>query len=401
MNILLIWLVLAGPVWAVLATYVVPRRYRERGLDVASVRPISGLFGATLGPLGVGYLYWNTPTIRRRHILASGLLLAVELWALFRFVFPDNVCNTSPGYVANQIQGGLVLGLVFGTMAVGLTLIYSVQGIISFAHGQFFMLGGVLAFLLATQIFEINGVFAVPIAGLAVLIVGALFERSMLSPMHNGRIERAGEYAILVTFGFGLFLQFALVGLLGSPTGLKAPRYTDRPLFGIDTAAFDLGPLRIRTDFWIAGIIGGALVLGLWWFLQRTWTGMSLRAVSQHRQASSIVGINSGRAFTLAFAIGSMLAGMAGAVLVPVLNFPVPPIAFQVAIRSYVIIVLGGLGSVIGAFLGGLFVGVAEALGAGCFPDPTRAGSYQLVFPLLAFALILLVRPRGLFGRER
>ncbi len=394
------WMLIAGPLWAIIGSRVVPRRYRSLSLDSRRTRAAGGLMGAALGPLGIAYLYRSTPDLSGRRIMAgASILVGVELWLLFRAAFPDNACNTSASYVANQLQNGISLGLVFAAMAVGLTLIYSVQSIISFTHGQFFMFGGVAAFFLATEVWEFNAVLAIPIAGVLSLIVGMVFERTMLAPMHGGGIERAGEYAILVTFGFGLFLQFALVGFLGNPTGVRAPRYTDRPLLGIDTAAFDLGPLRIRTDFVIAGLIGALLILLLAWFLQRTWMGRSFRAVAQQRDAASVVGINSGRTFTLAFGIGTMLAGMAGAALVPALNFPIPQIAGQVAIRSYIIIVLGGLGSVLGAGLGGIFVGVAEALGAGCFPDPARASSYQLAFPLVLFALMLLVRPQGFFGR--
>ncbi len=402
MTYFILWLLLGGPLWSLLGSVVLPRHYRSHGLDAGPARLAGGLAGAGLGPIGIAYLRHRTPAIQRGpHILVPSLLIALELWLIFRHAYPGNPCNVSAGYVANQVQGGLALGLVLATMAVGLTIIYSVQGVISFAHGQFFMFGGVLAYLLATEVWSLNGLFAIPLAGIITLAVGMLFERSMLAPTHTGSIERPAEYAILVTLGFGLFLQFALVGALGNPTGLKAPRYTDRPVLGIDTASFDLGPLRIRTDFWIAGLIGALMILMLIWFLRSTWTGRSLRAVSQHQMAASVVGINSKRAFTLAFGIGTMLAGMAGAVLVPVLNFPVPQIAAQVGIRSYVIIVLGGLGSIAGAALGGLFVGVSETLGAGCFPDPTRAASYQFGFPLLLFALTLLVRPRGFFGRER
>lgn len=395
-----IWMMVAGPLWALVGARVIPHRYRSHGLDARRTRAVGALMGAAVGGIGILYLYKKTPDLAgRTYILGSSLAVVAELYMLFRVGYPDNACNTSPSYVINQIQNGLSLGMVFAAMAVGLTLIYSVQSIISFTHGQFFMLGGVIGYLLATEMWGMNGLFAIPVAGLVSLVMGMLFERSMLSPMHGGGIERGGEYAILVTFGFGLFLQFAIVGILGNPTGVRAPRYTDRPLFGIDTSAFDLGPLRIRTDFLIAGLLGALMIAALAWFLQRTWTGRSFRAVSQQKEAASVVGINSGRTFTLAFGIGTMLAGMAGAALIPAMNFPVPQIAGQVAIRSYVIIVLGGLGSILGAGLGGLFVGLAEALGAGCFPDPAKASSYQLAFPLVLFALMLLVRPQGFFGR--
>lgn len=399
---LILWLVLAGPLWALIGSWVIARRYHSLGLNPRRTRAAGALAGAALGPLGVGLIYQTTPdlTSTNRYLAWPSIAVLAELWLLFRVLFPENVCNTSAPYVVNQIANGVTTGLVYSAMAVGLTLIYSVQSIISFTHGQIFMMGGVIGFFLGTEVWGLNAIAAIPFAGLVALVVGMVFERSMLSPMHGGGIERAGEYAILVTFGFGLFLQFALVGFLGNPTGIRAPRYTDRPLLGIDVGSFDFGPFRVRTDILIAGLLGVAMIAGLAWFLQKTWIGKSFRAVAQQRDAASVVGINSGRTFTLAFGIGTMLAAMAGAALVPALNFPVPQIAGQAAIRSYVIIVLGGLGSVTGAGLGGVVVGVSEAVGAGCYPDPARASIYQLAFPLILFALMLLIRPQGFFGRE-
>lgn len=397
-----LWLILAGPVWGFAGSRLVLHRYRSLDLDTRRASLAGGLVGLAFGPLGVGYLYQAHPDLEPSRFRRIPPIVAVlELWLIFRVVYPDNPCNTSGGYVANQLQNGLTIGLVFAAMAVGLSLIYSVQGIISFAHGQFFLFGGVLAFLLVTEVWEVNSVFAVPVIGLIALILGMLFEATMLAPMHGSKIERKGEYAILVTFGFGLFLQFAVVSMLGNPVGVRSPRYTEGGFLGFHESAYDVGPLRIRTDLLIAGLIGIVLLIVLAWFLQRTWTGRSFRAVAQQPEAASVVGINSGRTFTLAFGIGTSLAAMAGAALVPALNFPVPQMAGQVAIRSYVIIVLGGLGSVVGAGLGGLSVGVAESAGAGCFPDAGRASSYQLAFPLIMFAIVLLTRPTGLFGRDK
>lgn len=402
MNSLLIaWLLLAGPAWSVVGGAVLPRRYRRRGLDAGVARLCGSLMGAALGPGGIAYLYTMTPTLRGgRHAGLPGAVVATELVGLFALHYPTNPCVSSASYNLNLLQNGLTLGMVYGTMAVGLTLIFSVQRVVSFAHGQLFMFGGVLAFLISTRLWDLNPLFAIPLAGGAVLLVGAAVDKLLLSPAYTGRVERPLEYALLATFGFGLFLQYALVGVLGNPSGIRSPRFTDRPLLGVDVAAFDFGPLRIRTDLLIAGVIGTMLMILLFWFLQRTWTGASLRAVSMDRQAASVVGIHAQRTFTAAFALGSMLAGMAGAALVPALNFPVPQIATQAAVRSYIIVVLGGLGSVPGAWLGGVIVGLIEGVGAGCFPDPGRAASYQLAFPLAIFALVLLIRPQGFFGRR-
>jgi branched-chain amino acid transport system permease protein len=117
------------------------------------------------------------------------------------------------------------------------------------------------------------------------------------------------------------------------------------------------------------------------------------------KQAAAVTGINPLRMNTLAFGIGCMLAGMSGAALIPVFTW-VPWVGMAASTRSYVIIVLGGLGSVPGALFGGLIIGLVEALGAGCYPDPSKGAAYRTAFGLLIFAVVLLVRPTGLFGRE-
>ncbi|MEJ2292083.1 MAG: branched-chain amino acid ABC transporter permease [Deinococcales bacterium] len=401
MTLFVLWLLLAGPLWAFLGASLVPRRYRRGGLDPRFAGRAAGLWGAVLGVIAIPWLWGRRPALKRwLSGWFPGVLLALELLAFYALLYPDNPLLTHPGYLLNQIQNGLVVGAVFGTMAVGLTLIYSVQGIINFAHGQLVMLGGVLGYLLLTTWLPVNALVAIPLVGLVCLLLGLVLEPALLAPLHRGEVERPDEYAILITFGFGLFLQYALVGVLGNPTGIRAPRYTDRPWFGLDVSTFRVGPLLIRTDMLIAGAVGLLLFVALTLFLQRTWIGKSLRAVAQNRLAATVAGVNSGRAFTLAFGIGVALAGMAGAALVPVLNFPVPEIATRAALRSYVIIVLGGLGSVPGAFLGGLFLGVAEALTVAGFPDPSKGAIYQIAAGLVVFAVMLLVRPQGFLGRK-
>ncbi len=402
MAALIAWLLLAGPVWAAVGAWVVPGRYRHRGRDPRLAGLVGGLAGAALGPLALAYLVTRTPVVRRGvHVVPAGVLLTLELGLLFRVLAPADPCVTSAGYVIDQVQNGLTVGAVYATMAVGLTLIFSVLGVVSFTHGQFVMLGGVMSYLLLTQVLPVNPLFVIPLAGAAGFLLGAVVEAGLLSPMHRGQVERKDEYAILITFGFGVFLQYTLLGVLGPTAGVMAPRYTARPLFGLDTALFTLGPLHLRTDFLIAGCAGALLVALLSWFLRRTWTGRSLRAVSMDNEAAAVAGIDSARTFTFAFGLGSALASMAGAALVPVLAFSIPDIASQAAVTSYVIIVLGGLGSVPGAFLGGLSIGVVEALGAGCYPDPSKGAVYQTAFALVIFAIALLVRPQGFLGRRQ
>ena len=399
MSVLVVWLVLAGPLWSIAGAALLPRRYRERRADPRLAGLAGGLWGAALGAVAVPWLHRRVPTLRRGpHVLLPALLLTAELTWLFARGFPANPCVRDSLYVLDQIQTGLTVGLVYATMAVGLTLIYSVQRIVSFTHGQFVMFGGVAAFVLLRDS-PWSPYAVLPVVGLASLVLGVGVAAVLLRPVHTGTVERPDEYAILMTFGFGLFLTYALVGTLGAPVAVRTPRYTDRPLLGLDTAVVQLGGLRFRMDLVIAGAIGLLIFCALGWVLYRTWLGWSFRAVSMDRAASAVSGIDAGRVFVLAFGIGTMLAGVSGAALVPTFNFQVPEMAAQTAIRSYVIVVLGGLGSVKGALLGGLFLGIVEAFTAGCYPDPSKGATYQVASGLLVFLVVLLVRPQGFFGR--
>ena len=402
MVLLWCWLAVAGPVWGVVGGAAVPRRYRRHGRDPRLARLAGALVGLSVGPAGLAPLYWRLPPLRRGwSVVAPALLLAGEMFAVFRLTSPGNSCVRSPGFVSGQVANGLLVGAVIATAAIGLTLIFSVLNVVSFAHGQLVMAGGVTAYLLLGEAGQLNPLVVVPLVGLVGFAIGVLVDRGLLTPLHSGSVDRADEYAILVTFGFGIFLQYALLGVLGPTSGLRTVRYTDVPLLGMHFGAtgFNLGSVRVDTNLLVAGVVGALMCALLVVFLRVTWSGRALRAVSQNPQAAAVAGIHTDRSFTVAFGLGAMLAAMAGATLVPVLNFPVPEVAGQMAIRSYVVVVLGGLGSVPGAFLGGLFVGVVEALGAGCYPDPSKGAVYQSAFGLVIFALVLLARPRGFFGR--
>ncbi|HZD71821.1 MAG TPA: branched-chain amino acid ABC transporter permease [Actinomycetes bacterium] len=402
MRPLIAWLALAGPIWGLAGSAALPRRYRRHGRDPRLARPAGALVGLSLGLPGVVALWWRLPRLRRWwSVAAPAAVLALELLAAFRLLAPDNSCVRSPGYVADQLGNGLLVGAVIATAAIGLTLIFSVLGVVSFTHGQLVMAGGVASYLLLGNLWHVQPLLAIPLVGVMGFAAGAIIDRMLLTPLHRGRVDRPDEYAILVTFGFGIFLQYALLGVLGPTSGLRTARYTDTSLLGLHpgASAFTVGPLRVDTNLLVAGIVGLVLCTLLAVFLRYTWLGRSLRAVSENPQAASVAGVNADRSFTLAFALGGMLAAMAGATLVPVLVFPVPDIAGQMSIRSFVVVVLGGLGSVPGAFLGGLFVGAVEALGAGCYPDPSKGAVYQSAFGLVIFALVLLARPQGFFGR--
>ncbi len=309
---------------------------------------------------------------------------------IYDLIFKE--CVQSLPYIGGLLINGLIIGCIYALMGLGLTIIFSVLGIVSFAHGEHYMIGGFVAYYLLSNIEGLNPLIAVVLAGVATFIIGSFFEYIFLRPMHSGKIDRPGEYAILVTFGFAFFLQYLTLAIIG-PFPFKAQRFFDvtiKPLFGV---------IPMYSTRVVAAAISLILVGLVLWFMHRTWTGRALRAVSQDKDASAVVGINPQIMNTLAFGLGTMLAGMSGATLVQVFSW-----TFDVGVpasgKSFVIIVLGGMGSIPGSLLGGLIIGVVESLGTGCFPDPNRGLAYQNAFGVLILALILLFRPQGLFGRK-
>jgi branched-chain amino acid transport system permease protein len=306
-------------------------------------------------------------------------------------------------YLMNLILNGLLIGTIYALMALGLTLIFSVLGIVSFAHGEYYMIGGYVVYYLLEAFIDLHPLLAILAAGLVTFLIGMVFERLFLQPVARGEMERPGEYAILVTFGLAFFLQYLVQGIVGSHSK-RADRFFDLPKIDLGWVTSTAGTLKIggiplSASRLAAAVIAVIALLAMIYFVKRTWVGKGLQAVSQDKEAAAVVGINPLNMNTLAFGLGTMLAGMSGATLVSVFAW-VPWVGVPASSKSFVIIVLGGMGSMPGALLGGLIIGVVESLGTGLLPDPGRALAYKDAFGLLLFALVLLLKPTGLFGRE-
>jgi branched-chain amino acid transport system permease protein len=306
-------------------------------------------------------------------------------------------------YLMNLALNGVLIGSIYALMALGLTLIFSVLGIVSFAHGEHYMIGGYVVYFLLEAFTDLHPLLAIMAAGLVTFVIGVIFERLFLQPMARGEIERPGEYAILVTFGLAFFLQYLVQGIVG-PHSKRADRFFDLPEVDLGwltstASTLRIGDVPLSASRLTAAVIAVFLLLAMIYFIKRTWIGKGLQAVSQDKAAAAVVGINPLNMNTLAFGLGTMLAGLSGATLVDVFAW-VPWIGVPASSKAFVIIVLGGMGSMPGAMLGGLVIGVVESLGSGLLPDPGRALAYKDGFGLLIFALVLLLKPTGLFGRE-
>lgn len=293
-------------------------------------------------------------------------------------------------YFLSICTSGLIMGIIYSLMALGLTLIFSILKVINFAHGEFYMVGGYAIYYVLQLFTGLHPLLAVPIAGILVALLGFVFEIIFLRPIHKEQVERPGEYAILITFGLSFFLMNLSLAVFG-PFPQRPPSFF--------RGVVRVGGMFVSADRLTAAAFSLILLLVLLLVIKKTWIGKALRAVSQDRQAAAVTGINALRMNTIAFAIGSGMAAMAGALLAPIFSVS-PDVGAVPSIRSYIIIVLGGLGSIQGSVFGGLIIGLVESLGAGYFPDPSRGMNYKMVFGLVIFALVLLFKPWGLFGRK-
>ncbi len=273
---------------------------------------------------------------------------------------------------------GLVLGALLALISSGLTIIYGTLGVLNLAHGAMFMLGGYAGYL----VFEATGAFVLAIAGggLAVMVVGILIERVIIRHFYG----RPPEDQILVTFG----LAICIVELVRFGFG-SLSRSVPPPPWG--TGVTNLGFMLYPTyRLAVVGIVAVALGI-LYIVLYRTRLGMIVRAGIEDSVMVDSLGINVFRVFMIVFGIGAMAAGFAGIVNAPVVSLT-PDMGEAILVQTFVVVVIGGVGSFPGAILGGLIAGQIISITSMINPG------YSYVMLFAAMTLVLLLRPRGLFG---
>jgi len=275
--------------------------------------------------------------------------------------------------------GGLSLGAVYALVALGFSLVFRTMGLVNFAHGNVVMLGAYVAatfYMSAKLPFALAMVVAIVVTGL----VGVVIER-VLRPLEN----KDFDLMLIGTIGFGIVLE-ALAILIWGATGEAVPS-------PVPAAPLDFFGLRVRTyNLVVLGIAAAATVL-LVLFLQRTKRGAAMQAVAMDHEAATAVGINVGRSNAIAFVIGAALAALAGGLVGPLL-YVSPAMGGSLGIKGFAGAVLGGFGSIPGAILGGLAIGVLDSFSAGHFQG------YSELVTFLVFTLIIMVRPTGIFGER-
>ncbi len=274
---------------------------------------------------------------------------------------------------------GVAYGMLLFLLAAGLSLIYGLMKILNLTHGSFYLLGGYigLSVMQATGSF----VLALAAAALAIAVIGAVIERFFLRRFHLDDLPQT-----LITFGFlFIFSDLSLWLWGGDPLMLEKPHLFDR---SVPLGAYYYPMYRL---FLIA--VGAAIAGGLWWFQEHTRLGTMLRAGVDDSEIARALGIDVSRLFTFVFATGAALAAFAGVLAAPELSL-YPGADFDTLILAFVVIIVGGLGSLRGALAGALLVGILDDVGKAFFPQ------FALFTVFVPMAVILVARPTGLFGRR-
>lgn len=290
-------------------------------------------------------------------------------------------CLTAPACLVTQVTSGFIIGMLLFLVAVGLTLIFGVMKIVNFTHGAFYMLGAYFAM----TAFQITGSYTIALiaAAIGAGVIGIAVERLFMQRVYGANVLMQ----LLVCYALVLILD-DLVRIvwgpefksMGMPDTFRVP-----PLFVMGGV---VPPFYL---FLIASALAIAILLGL--ALARTRFGKTIRAAAHNPAMVSVLGINTGLLFTAVFALGCLLAGLAGGLAAPVRSLT-PGMGFSILIESFIVTVIGGMGSIAGALVGAILLGLIRTFGALGFPLFTEALMY------LAMAIVLIVKPTGLFGQK-
>jgi branched-chain amino acid transport system permease protein len=283
--------------------------------------------------------------------------------------------------VAQGLLSGLLFGGVYSLIAVGLSLIFGVMRVINFAHGDMMVWGMYLAWLLATRL-GVDPYLGFVACAAALFGLGLALQKGLV----NRILDAPHEMQILLMLGVALVLEnVALMAFGPEPQRVRSP---------LSQATVWLGPVFVDVARLLTFGVALALTLALYLFLTRTDLGRLLRAAADNPYGALVVGADVGRAYATAFGIGAACVGAAGALVSPILPFQ-PSAGLPLSVTSFNIVIIGGMGSLFGAFVGGILVSVAESLGA-VFLAPSMK-------ELVSFGLliaVLLLRPAGLFTRR-
>jgi len=277
---------------------------------------------------------------------------------------------------------GILVGGVYALIGIGLTMIFGVMRVINFAHGDLLMLGMYLTWLIFTNL-GLDPYVSLVISAPLLFLWGAFLQKVFI----NRVLGALPQNQILLTIGLGLIMSNTVMLIFTSDYQILTTSYS--------SSSFMVGGLSVSQPLLYSFLVTVGITAALFWFLARTDTGQAIRATAQDRDAAQLMGINVKRMSVLAMGLGTALAGIAGALLAPT-YYIFPQVGGPFTLKAFVVVVLGGMGSIVGATLGGILIGVTESLSAVYI----ASGLKELVVYVL-FLLILLFKPAGLLGKSR
>jgi len=280
-----------------------------------------------------------------------------------------------------QLANGIVLGSTYGLMAIGLTILFGILNIINLAHGEIYMLGAFVAYFLVV-LWEVDFFIALLAATIAMGVLGVVAEWLVFRPLR----DKDEINYFIVSMGLLTFLQNLALLLWGTePRSMALPQASE---------TLRIGEIIITVQRLYTVVIAVGVIFGLHFFIKHSRMGKAMRAMEQDREAALTVGVGINEVSSFTFFLGSALAGAAGALMGSL--FIVNPImGFGPLLKAFVIVIFGGLGSVLGAIVGGLILGMTEVLGASYI-----SSAYQDAFAFIILILILSFKPTGLFGKR-
>ena len=296
-----------------------------------------------------------------------------------------------------QIVNGLVLGSIYALVALGYTMVYGILGLINFAHGDIVMIGALVALTVA-QVLASNGVAAAPSLVIALcaatvvcIAIGVTIERFAYRPL-----RRAPRLAPLITaIGVSILLQYSAALIWGK-------QYISMPSI-VTPTAISVGGAQL-TDLQVyIFLLACGVMAGLMWFINSSRMGRAMRATEQNPDVAGLMGVNIDRVITFTFLLGSAIGAIAGVMVVLYYGLGHYFMGFMLGLKAFTAAVLGGIGNIPGAMLGGLLLGVIESLASGYIGDLTGGvlgSNYRDVFAFLVLIAVLVLRPSGLMGQH-
>lgn len=282
-------------------------------------------------------------------------------------------------FVIQALVNGLAIGGLYALIAVGLTIIFGIMDVVNFAHGEFFMVGAYMGFV-ASDWVGLNFYFGIPFAMVTVAVIAVVIERLVFNPLR----ERELLDKLLASIGVLFVLQTVAIIVFGN-----TPRSFDSPY---QNAVIEIGGIFIPTIRLFLLIATIVLFVLLWVFLQRTKIGKAMRATALNREAAEIRGVNIDHVHMATFAIGGALAGAAGAIVGTIYSIH-PAMGLLPVLKAFSVVIVGGLGSVRGAVVASLLIGIVQAMTVLVLP-PFMAE----IIALGVLIVVLLVKPEGLFA---